>query len=55
MNPDLAIHVELPHEFAWSVAARENLGAGLLPDVTHVRLNRAESRPAWRRGSSADP
>jgi|SRR3990167_609533 len=27
----LAIHVELPHEFAWSIAARECLAAGLLP------------------------
>lgn len=26
----LAIHVELPHEFAWSIAAREIIGAGLL-------------------------
>lgn len=26
----LAVHVELPHEFAWSIAARESLGAGLL-------------------------
>ena len=28
----LAIHVELPHEFAWSVASRESLAAGLLWD-----------------------
>ena len=34
----LAIHVELPHEFAWSVAARESLGAGLLPVPEEVDL-----------------
>jgi len=27
---NLAIHVELPHEFAWSIAAWESVGAGLL-------------------------
>src|SRR5713101_3099326 len=34
----LAIHVELPHEFAWSVAARECLAAGLLPVPEEVDL-----------------
>jgi len=34
----LAIHVELPHEFAWSIAARESLGAGLLPVPEEVDL-----------------
>ncbi len=34
----LAIHVELPHEFAWNIAARENLAAGLLPVPEEVDL-----------------
>ena len=34
----LAIHVELPHEFAWSVASRESLAAGLLPVPEEVDL-----------------
>ena len=34
----LAIHVELPYEFAWSVAARDSLGAGLLPVPEEVDL-----------------
>lgn len=34
----LAIHVELPHEFAWSLAARECLTAGLLPVPEDVDL-----------------
>lgn len=34
----LSIHVELPHEFAWSVAARDSLGAGLLPVPEEVDL-----------------
>lgn len=34
----LAIHVELPHEFAWSIAARECLSAGLLPVPEEVDL-----------------
>ena len=34
----LAIHVELPHEFAWSLAARESLGLGLLPVPEEVDL-----------------
>ena len=33
-----AIHVELPHEFAWSIAARESLGLGLLPVPEEVDL-----------------
>ena len=34
----LAIHVELPHEFAWSIAARQCLSAGLLPVPEDVDL-----------------
>lgn len=34
----LAIHVELPHEFAWTVAARDCLAAGLLPVPEDVDL-----------------
>lgn len=34
----LAIHVALPHEFAWSIAARESLGSGLLPIPEEVDL-----------------
>lgn len=34
----LAIHVELPHEFAWSIAARESLAAGVLPVPEEVDL-----------------
>ncbi len=34
----LAIHVELPHEFAWSIAARDSLAAGLLPVPEEVDL-----------------
>lgn len=34
----LAIHVELPHEFAWSTAAPESLGGGLLPVPEEVDL-----------------
>ncbi|OFW34760.1 MAG: hypothetical protein A3F70_07245 [Acidobacteria bacterium RIFCSPLOWO2_12_FULL_67_14] len=34
----LAIHVELPHEFAWSIAARESLAVGLLPVPEEVDL-----------------
>jgi hypothetical protein len=34
----LAIHVELLHEFAWGVAARDCLAAGLLPVPEEVDL-----------------
>ena len=34
----LAIHVELPHEFAWSVASRDSLAAGLLTVPEEVDL-----------------
>ena len=34
----LAIHLELPHEFAWSISARECLSAGLLPVPEEVDL-----------------
>ena len=34
----LAIEVQLPHEFAWSVTARESLHAGLLPVPEDVDL-----------------
>lgn len=34
----LAIHVELPYEFAWRVAARDCLAAGLLPVPEEVDL-----------------
>ena len=34
----LAIEVQLPHEFAWSIAARESLRAGLLPVPEDVDL-----------------
>ncbi len=34
----LAIHVELPNEFAWSIAARDSLAAGLLPVPEEVDL-----------------
>jgi ATP-dependent helicase/nuclease subunit B len=34
----LAIHVQLPHEFAWSIAGRASLAAGLLPVPEEVDL-----------------
>ena len=34
----LAVHFELTHEFAWGVAARDSLGAGLLPVPEEVDL-----------------